>query len=205
LTEDQATTAWEAGWEVLFPASNLEELLLALVVRDLLHGASFDVEGEGEQGDMALDYLAGDELDGGNYRLLVMVEAAGAKNAEVVQEITEQLLDQLVEEAESLIRQREQLDTAPIGDLDFGAVAEEEERWDLVIPDWLAPDEAEVPYGFRPVRREGGEPWPSDSDLDRHGRVVVVPFGEELHLIAIPAPTEDLSADNLDSGLPVVP
>ena len=204
MTEDQKTTAWEAGWEVLFPAANLDELLLALVVRDLLHGASFDVEGEGEHGDMALDYLAGDELDGETYRLLVIVEAAGAKNAEVVQEITEQLLDQLVEEAESLIAQRERLDTAPASDFDFGTVPEEEERWDLVIPDWLAPDGAEVPYGFRPVRRESGEPWPSDSDLDRHGRVVVVPFGEEFHLIAIPAPTSDLEVDPSDGDLQVL-
>ena len=36
--------SWETGWEVGFPASNVDELLLALVVRDLVHGASFDVE-----------------------------------------------------------------------------------------------------------------------------------------------------------------
>ena len=35
---------WETGWEVGFPAANADEMLLALVVRDLVHGASFDVE-----------------------------------------------------------------------------------------------------------------------------------------------------------------
>ncbi len=205
MTEEHGTATWEAGWEVQFPASTLDEMLLALVVRDLLHGASFDVEGEGGKADMALDYLAGDELEGQTYRLLVTVEATGAADAEAVQEITEQLLDQLVDEAESLIEDRELLGTTAFDDVDFEAVPEDEERWDLVVPDWLAPDGAEVPYGFRPVRPRSREPWPGDSTLDRHGRVVAVPFGGELHLFAIPAPTDDGGVDLLSGDLPIVP
>lgn len=204
MTEERDGTAWEAGWEVQFPASTLDEMLLALVVRDLLHGASFDVEGDGEKGAMALDYLAGDELDGEVYRLLVTVEGVGEGDAEVVQEITEQLLDQLVEEAESLIQQREPLGVAALSDLEFDLVPEEDERWDLVIPDWLAPDGAEVPYGFRPVRRHGRATWPSDAELDRRGRIIAVPSGGELHLVAIPAPTSDLDEDQHDGDLPVL-
>lgn len=202
MTEQHPAASWEAGWEIQFPASTIDELLLALVVRDLLHGASFDVEGE--TGDMALDYGAGDELEGEVYRLLVTAEATGAEDAEAVQEITEQLLDQLVEEAEILLGEKTLLGVTAIADLDFEAVPEEEERWDLVVPDWLAPDGAEVPYGFRPVRPTSREPWPGDSTLDRHGRVIAVPFGGELHLFAIPAPTADIATGG-DGELPVLP
>lgn len=202
MSEEDDTAAWEAGWEVQFPASTLDEMLLALVVRDLLHGTSFDVEDD--SGDMAVDYVAGDELDGDVYRLLVTAEAAGVGDPETLQDITEQLLDQLVEEAEGLIEQRQPLGATAIDDLDFEIVPEDRERWDLVIPDWLAPDGAEVPYGFRPVRRDGGDPWPSDAELDRHGRVIAVPCDGDLHLVAIPAPTDDLAAEPLGEGLPVL-
>ena len=202
MTIDHQPPRWEAGWEVLFPASSPDELLVALVARDLVHGSSFDVETE--DGDLALDYLAGDEFEEGVYRLLVTAEAS-REAAALVQEITEQLLDQLVEEAEDLIRGREDLGSTALSELEFVIVPEDEERWDLVVPDWLAPDGAEVPNGFRPVRREDGEPWPSDAELDRHGRVVAVPFDGELHLVAIPAPTDDDISSGGEGELPVVP
>ena len=204
MTEPAAGPSWEAGWEVGFPASSREELLLALTVRDLLHGASFDIEGSSGQADLALDYLAGDELEDEGYRLLVMVEGRGPEDRKTVQEITEQLLEQLVDEAEALVEERQHLATQPADGLRFDAVAEEEERWDLVVPDWLAPDGAEVPYGFRPFLRDGGTAWPTDADLDRHGRIVVVPFGDELHVFAIPAPVVDEDRPQPDE-LPVVP
>jgi hypothetical protein len=201
-SEDGAT--WEAGWEVQFPASTVDELLLALVVRDLLHGASFDIEGDQTGRNLALDYLTGDELDDDGYRLLVTMEARGDRDAETVQAVTERLLDQLVEDAESLVAGRQPLGVEPLDALDFEAVPEDEERWDLVLPDWLAPDGAEVPYGFRPYRRDGIEPWPPDVELDRHGRIVGVPFDAQLHLFAIPAPNDDAGIDPLSGDLPIV-
>ena len=42
-----AEPMWEAAWEVEFPVASLEELAIALVVKDLVHGTSFDIEGEG--------------------------------------------------------------------------------------------------------------------------------------------------------------
>jgi len=194
---------WEAAWEVEFPAATLEELAIALVVRDLVHGTSFDIEGEAGGNDLALDYAAGDELDGTTYRLLVVAEATGQCDEELVRDITERLLDQLVDEAESLVERRISLAVEPAGGVGFAVVAEDDERWDLVVPDWLAPDGAEVPFGFRPVHLASGEPWPTDEQLDGQGRIVVVPFAGELHLIGIPAPAEELDGPVVGS-LPVI-
>jgi len=193
VNEPNSESTWEGTWEVLFPASSRDELLLAMAVRDLLHGASFDLEGEEGQADLALDYLAGDELEDDSYRLLVTVEATGPEDRETVQEITKQLLEQLVDEAEELVADRQHLATRPLASLRFDVVAEDDERWDLVVPDWLAPDGAVVPYGFRPWLRDGAVQWPTDQELDRHGRIVAVPFKDDLHLFAIPAPVADES------------
>lgn len=196
-------TTWEGAWEVEFPASSLEELAIALVVRDLIHGTSFDFEGEPGVGSLALDYSAGDELDGASYRLLVTAEAAGACDEELVRDVTERLLDQLVDEAESLVEKRTDLGTLPVEAISFAVVPEDEERWDLVVPDWLAPDGAEVPFGFRPVHRASGGPWPTDEQLDAHGRIVVVPLASMLHLIGIPAPAEEVEG-LAPAALPIV-
>ncbi len=59
-------------------------------------------------------------------------------------------------------------------------VPEDEERWDLVIPDWLAPDDAEVPFGFRSFDKVSGEPVPDNAAFDAHGRVIAVPFGDQV-------------------------
>lgn len=200
-----AEPTWEAAWEVEFPASSPEELALALVVRDLLHGTSFDIEGADGGADLALDYIAGDELEGTTYRLLVTAEATGSPDADVVRDVTERLLDQLVDEAESLMEQRAVLAVEKAEALSFRSVPEDQERWDLVVPDWLAPDGAEVPFGFRPVLLGSGRPWPTDEQLDGHGRIVVVPFGSELRLIAIPAPPEEADDEPAPDSLPVLP
>jgi len=200
-----AELTWEAAWEVEFPASSPEELALALVVRDLLHGTSFDIEGADGGADLALDYIAGDELEGTTYRLLVTAEATGSSDADVVRDVTERLLDQLVDEAETLLEQRAVLAVEKAGALGFRSVPEDQERWDLVVPDWLAPDGAEVPFGFRPVLLGSGRPWPTDEQLDGHGRIVVVPFGGEVQLIAIPSPPDEADDEPGPGSLPVLP
>jgi hypothetical protein len=200
-----AEPTWEAAWEVEFPASSPEELALALVVRDLLHGTSFDIEGADGGPDLALDYIAGDELEGTTYRLLVTAEATGSPDADVVRDVTERLLDQLVDEAESLMEQRAVLAVEKAEALGFRSVAEDQERWDLIVPDWLAPDGAEVPFGFRPVLLGSGRPWPTDEQLDGHGRIVVVPFGGELQMIAIPSPPDETEDEPAPDSLPILP
>ena len=179
---------WDAGWEIEFHATTIDEMMLALVVRDLVHGASFDVEALENGTELALDFLAGDEVEDETYRLLLSAEIDGPEGREMVQEFTEQMLEELVSEAEELMAQRVDLGSRPIDELVFSAVPEEEERWDLVIPDWLAPDGAEVPFGFRSFLVADSAPWPGDPVLEEHGRVVLVPFGGGAHLFAIPAP-----------------
>jgi hypothetical protein len=87
--------------------------------------------------------------------------------------------------------------------LEFRVVPEEEERWDLVTPDWLAPDGAEVPFGFRPFDSSKNEPWPANDVLDAHGRVVLVPEGDDLLVFGIPAP--EGWGEEEGEGLPVHP
>ena len=194
---------WETGWEIDFPAATVKEMMVALVVRDLVHGSSFDVEAVEDGTELAFDFLAGDELDGESYRLLLSAEIGGSDDRELVQAFTEQMLEELVAEAEELTAQREDLGTRPAGEVVFETVPEDEERWDLVIPDWLAPDHAEVPFGFRAFEAAGAKPWPDNGALDAHGRVIIVPFDDTIHLFGIPAP--EGSCEEEEEGLPVHP
>ena len=195
---------WETGWEIGFPASSTDELLLALVVRDLVHGSSFDVESVEDGSELALDFLAGDELQDQTYQLLLSAEIGGTENREMVQAFTEQMLEDLVAEAEDLVSKRQELGSRPSEALVFRRVAEDEERWDLVAPDWLAPDGAEVPFGFRSFETASGEAWPSNEDLDAHGRVVLVPAGDRILAFGIPAPT-GWGEEEEERALPVHP
>jgi hypothetical protein len=195
---------WETGWEVAFTASTADELLLALVVRDLVHGTSFDVEVEEDGTTMELDFVAGDEHQDGGYLLLLSVEVRGTDNREIVQAFTEQMLEEMVGEAETLTAERDEIAARPAAEVVFRAVPEDEERWDLVIPDWLAPDGAEVPFGFRSFAPSADAPWPSNDQIDAHGRVMLIPDGETIRLIGIPAPAEWGDDEDTD-GLPVHP
>jgi hypothetical protein len=183
-------TKWNTGWAIEFPATKADEILVALVVRDLIHGASYDVEAEETGDEFEVDYTAGDELEDGRYRLLLMAEIDGPEKAELLQAFTEYTLEEVLEEAEALIEKRTDVGDVAISDLRFEAVSEDDERWDLVIPDWLAPDGAEVPFGFRSFAVESGDPLPDDPTLDAHGRVIMVPFDERVQLVAIPAPVD---------------
>ncbi len=94
---------WNTGWEIEFPATTADEILLALVVRDLIHGASFDVEAEETGAEFAVDYTAGDELEDGAYRLLLMAEIEGPEDAALLQAFTEQALEELIEEGRGCV------------------------------------------------------------------------------------------------------
>jgi len=183
-------TTWNTGWAIEFPATTADELLLALVVRDLIHGASYDVEAEETGEEFAVDYTAGDELEAETYRLLLAAEVDGVDDAELVQSFTEHTLEELLDEAEELLESRARLVSLAADKVEYKVVPEDQERWDLVIPDWLAPDGAEVPFGFRPFAAAEGTPLPDNATLDGHGRVIVVPFGGEVSFVGIPAPVE---------------
>ena len=86
--------------------------------------------------------------------------------------------------------ERTPLPGLPLNQVRFDVVPEDEERWDLVIPDWLAPDDAEVPFGFRSFDSASGEPVPDNAALDAQGRVIAVPFEDKILFFGIPAPEE---------------
>jgi len=179
--------------ELPLPASTVEELLKALILRDLVHGSSYDVEVEETGDEFQVDLIATDELDEeqGVYTALIEVEAGGQVNEDSLSSFLTQMIDELMGEAEEMAEAREEIGVFEASELEFRIVSENEERWDLVIPDWLAPEDAIVPFGFRSCLRKDGEPFPSDSDLDDAGRVVLVPMGKNIHVLAIPAPKED--------------
>jgi len=189
---------WESTWEVEFPSASREELLTALAVRDLLHGASFDLELDTDGSVVAVDYDVGDEWEDGRYRLLLTAQLSGPEDLAAVRELTEHVLEQVVDEAQGLVTRCEFVASIELSRLLFERVPEAEERWDLVIPDWLAPDGAEVPFGFRSFVATTHEQWPTDEQLDAHGRLILVPHEDQAHLYAIPAPTTD------NEDLPVV-
>ena len=191
----------EGSWEIRFNTTEESELLLALVVRDLIHGSSYDVDLDAGRGKAEVDYVAGDELDGDACTILVSAQATAAIGQDL-QGFTAGLLEELVDEAQDLVARRQELERRTAAEVELRAVPEEEERWDLVVPDWLAPEDAEVPFGFRAFDAKDGRPWPDDAILDRHGRVVVVPWGDELVLYGIPAPQE---ADVDPRSLPLHP
>lgn len=179
-------TTWDEALAFDFPATTREDLLLGLLIKDLLHGSSFDVEVEEPALEFAVDFIAGDELEEGVYRLLIGAEVEGPEDHDVLHQFTAEVLEEFMEEARGTAEQVTLLGARPLSEVVFRRVAEDDERWDLVAPDWLAPDGSEVPFGFRPFLRAGGATWPDDATLDAHGRVLAVPFADELHLFGTP-------------------
>jgi hypothetical protein len=184
-------STWERSWELELPGSKSTELLLGLVIRDLLFGSSYDVEIEGSDKRLAVDYSTGDELtDNNTYRLLISAEVEGPEDGEILLRFTEEILEEAMAEAGDLVEQGEDLGSIAAEQIAFKTVPEDDERWDLVIPDWLAPDQAEVPFGFRSFLASG-EAWPDDTLLNTHGRVIMIPEGSELRLVGIPVSEEE--------------
>ncbi|MCS7183494.1 MAG: hypothetical protein NZ869_10350, partial [Thermoanaerobaculum sp.] len=82
-------------------------------------------------------------------------------------------------------KQAQLLDRKPTGEVVFAVVGEEDEKQQLILPEWLAPESADLPWGFQPFTKNG-EPWPSSEVLSAHERLVVVPFKGEYLLYALP-------------------
>ncbi len=186
---------WEEAWALDLPGETAEQILFGEVLKDLAHGASFDVEFEEDGTTLEVDFTCGDELEEGIYRLLIVAEVSGPEERDMLSEFAEEVLGEMAETAAEAARAAELLDEAGLGEIEIRAVPEDEERWDLVAPDWLAPDEAEVPFGFRPFRARGGQPWPSNADLDRFSRVVLVPTPEGYRLYGVDLPGESEPAE----------
>ncbi len=179
------------SWELEFRRETAADVFVGLMVRDLLHGASYDLRPSGGDDVYAFDIEAADEFEDDMYRLAVDISIEGPDEPEVAQRIAMQLFDEVVEEAQELVAEAVMLGEEAAKDVVFVAVNEDVERWDLVVPDWLAPDGVVVPFGFRPTNRETGEQWPDDRLLDSYGRVVLVPDGKRLLLYGVPSPKAD--------------
>ncbi len=183
--------SWLASFEVAFPASTVEELLLALVVRDLVYGTSYDVETEDGGQTFQVDITASEEISAEDYQLLIEAEIRGAEESETARAFLQQILEEAVDDAEGIVEQRKELGVSASDEIEMRVVPEDEERWDLVIPDWLAPEGAEVPFGFRAFVAGTDQPIPDNAQLDAAGRIVMVPFGGRFSMFSVPDNTSD--------------
>jgi hypothetical protein len=187
-------STWEDGFTFTFPGASLDDLLLVLLVRDLAFGLNLEVEAEEDGSVYDIHYLSSEYLEDGDCTLHILCEVDGPEDPDFIAACTEQIVEELVDTARSLIDQGQWLEGRAVSDLSFDPVEEGQERFDLVIPCWLEPEEAEWMYSFRAFDGEGGEAWPDDATLEKYGRTLLVPFDDDVHVFAIPATDELIAA-----------
>lgn len=183
----------EHEWEIELPASTAEQLLTALAARDRLFGQGITLEPE-EDAANPVEVLLGsaDELEGETFQLGIYAEIEGPEEyLDAAEEAIEDIVGEQLELSAVDAGQATLLDRRPQADLQVEAVGEEDERQSLILPGWLAPDDVELPWGFRMVDGNGQE-WPAVDVLEAHPRLAVVPFEEEYLLYSLPeVPDED--------------
>jgi hypothetical protein len=178
----------EREWEFELPASKPEEVLAGLAARDRLFGQTITMEPEEDPAKSVEVWIGtSDALADAVYHLGVYAELSGAKEylepaADALAEIFEEQIQAGTADAEAATL----LDRRAASAIIFKAVAENDELPQLVLPEWLAPEGAELPWGFQAVTPDG-QAWPSKKLLESHDRIAVVPFGDEVLLYALPA------------------
>jgi hypothetical protein len=185
------TAKLEHEWELELPAATADQLLAALTTRDRLYGHSITLEPEEDEAKAVEVWLASVEsLEKTTYRLDVYAEISGPKEyLEAARDALEDIVSEQVEAAAAEAGDATLLEKRPAAGIEFRKVSDDDERPQLVIPEWLAPGEVDVPWGFRAYDAKG-KPWPSDDLILAHDRLVLIPFGGELLLYALP-PLED--------------
>jgi len=185
------TSKLEHEWELKLPAATAEQLLAALTTRDRLYGQSITLEPEDDPAKAVEVWLASVEsLEKNTYRLGVYAELSGPKDfLEPARDAVQDIVSEQVEAAATEAEQATLVETRPIADIQFRKVGEVDERPSLIIPEWLAPEEIETPWEFRPYDAKG-QPWPGEDVIQAHDRLVLVPFEGRLLLYALP-PLED--------------
>ncbi len=185
------TAKLEHEWELELPAATAEQLLAALTTRDRLYGQSITLEPEDDPKKAVEVWLASVEtLENGTYRLGVYAELSGPKEfLEAARDAVQDIVSEQVEAAATDAAAATLIETKPAAEVALRKVREEDERPSLVVPEWLAPAEAETPWEYRPYDAKG-EPWPGEELLGAHDRLVVVPYEGRLLLYALP-PIED--------------
>ena len=182
----------EREWEFELPGAKPEEILAALATRDRLFGQTITMEPEEDPAKSVEVWIGtSDALAGKVYHLAVYAELSGTKEylepaADALSEIFEEQIAAGTVDAKAASLLERQAATA----ISFKAVPEEAELQQLVLPEWLAPEGADLPWGFQPVDAKG-KVWPSKKVLESHDRLAVVPFGDELLLYALPSLEEE--------------
>jgi hypothetical protein len=186
------TAKLEHEWELELPAATADQLLAALTTRDRLYGQTFTLEPEEDSAKAVEIWLASVEsLDANKYRLGVYAEISGPKEyLEAARDALEDIVSEQVEAAATEAGEATLLERRPAAEIQFRKVAEDDEKPQLVIPEWLAPGEADVPWGFRAYDAKG-KPWPNDEIVLAHDRLVLIPFNGELLLYALPQLEDD--------------
>jgi len=182
----------EHEMEIELPASTAEELLTALAGRDRLY-RDITLEPEDDlENPVEVMLNAVDDMDGETLLLTIYADLEGPEEyLEAAQEAIEDIVGTELSLAAEDAKQGAMLDRRPQGELKVEAVGEEEERLNLILPCWLAPEEVDTPWGFHLVDADGRE-WPGPELLEAHPRLAVVPFKEEFLLFSLPeVPDED--------------
>jgi hypothetical protein len=185
------TSKLEHEWELELPAATADQLLAALTTRDRLYGQTITLEPEEDSAKAVEVWLASVEsLEASKFRLGVYAEISGPKEyLEAARDALGDIVSEHVEAAAAEAGEATLLEKRPAAEIHFEKVSEDDERPQLVIPEWLAPGEVDVPWGFRAYDAKGN-PWPGDDVVLAHDRLVLIPFGGELLLYALP-PLED--------------
>jgi hypothetical protein len=179
----------EHEWELELPAKTAEQLLAALNLRDRLFGQSLSLEPEDTPKECVEVWLGTAEvLRDESFHLGVFAELTGPKkHLENARELLEELVSEQVEEAAAEAAEAKVVARKAAKGIEFRKVSEDDEWPQLIIPEWLAPEEElELPWSFRSFDSKG-KPWPDKKTLDAHDRLALVPFGDELLLYALPA------------------
>lgn len=181
------TAKLEHEWELELPAGSPTELLIGLAARDRVFGQNVTLEPEDDPQNTVEAWLGStDQLQGKTYHLGIYADVEGPEDyLEAARDALLNLVDEQVEEAKKDAAGARLLDRRATSEIRFELVSEEEEKPQLIIPEWLAPKDADLPWGFRPVTK-AGQPWPSPEVLEAHERIVLVPFGGEYLLYALP-------------------
>jgi hypothetical protein len=164
----------EHEWQLDLPASTPEQLLAALAARDRIFGETITFEPEDDPKAAVEAWFGTTEtLEGNAYRMAVYAELKGP----------EEYLEAVCEALDA--QDARLLETRPAASITLVKPKEKDERPELIVPEWLAPGELELPWSYRPADREGAW-WPSDAQLEAHKRLAVVPAGDELRLYSLP-------------------
>lgn len=185
----------EHEWEVELPAGTPEQLLAALAARDRLFGQSVTLEPEDDaENPVEVWFGAAEAFEDNVYHLAIYAELSGAAQyLDAARDALEDIVGEQIEMAAMEAAEATLLETRAAKDFEFKPVSDDDQRPQLIIPEWLGPqgEEVEMPWGFRSFGLDG-RCWPDDDTLAAHDRLVILPVGEELRLYSLPPiETED--------------